>query len=108
MTIDGGLALVRMTLTPEADFQIIDSFSTTRASLDAGVIRLIDPVTKTTYLAARDEDDEHHILGSYSGFPARTGTPYTYFVYTAAPPAQLTSVTVDLGPLGRATVPIER
>ena len=108
VVVDGGLALIRLSVTPEKEMLHTDAFSRLAASTDTGLFRLVDPKTTTSYLAAHDEGDEDRVLGSEGGFTMHPGRGYTFFVYTAAPPADLSEITVDLGPLGTTTVPLQR
>lgn len=108
VVVQGGLALVRFDISPQGEYLINDAFSTLKASRDPGAIRLTDDATKSAYLAAYDEGDERSIVGTDSGHTAKVGRTYSYFVYTAAPPADLDEITVDLGPFGEFSVPIER
>lgn len=113
VVVTGDLALVRFVLTAEEELTLLDAFSMVRAGQDVGLIHLFDPESKSAYLAAYDEGTAQkygasRILGTSGTNPMRADRSYVYWVYTAAPPADLTEITVDLGNLGTATVPVKR
>lgn len=113
VVVTGELALVRFTLTAQEDMTVFNVFSMRRAGHDLGRIHLLDPSTKTAYLAAHDqgtddEDGASRILGTSGANPMVAGRSYTYWLYTAAPPEDLDEITVDLEPLGTAVVPVQR
>lgn len=76
------------------------------ANRDLGDVRLEDPATKQFYLPAFAKDDNSSILCTYT-HKANAGTPYRYSCYVAELPATVTTVSVHLGILGKATnVPV--
>ena len=99
---DGTLTLVTADLTAEQTRILIDPFTAQGdGSQDVSALHVVDPVTKKVYIPAYDSDDLKRVLGSYTiGYTA--GTPTHLFFFVSDLPASLTSVTVDLGQLGRA------
>lgn len=104
----GSLALLRLAIQAQTQILITDDFSYTAASTDVGGIRLTDPATRTSYLAAHDSGDVDRILGTQGAHTMTPGNTYAYYVWTAAPPEGVSTITADLGPLGEVTVPVQR
>jgi outer membrane protein OmpA-like peptidoglycan-associated protein len=106
--VTGSMSLIRLDITAATKSIVIDAFTgRDRAAQDVGRFRLIEPTTKAIHLAAYDADAHRRVLGTWTR-RMDAGVAYHYFLYTAALPPEPATVTVDLGQLGTATVPIQR
>jgi len=105
---DGALAAVEVGVTPAGPAGGVDYFSRGRNDRDLGSWRLVAAATSATYVPATDVDDPKRLLGT-TVKQMNGGRDYLLTFWTAALPADLSSVDVVLGQLGRAkNVPVTR
>jgi outer membrane protein OmpA-like peptidoglycan-associated protein len=99
----GRLSLVSFDITLDHghDDMLSKLSSISVANRDLGDVRIEDPATKQSYLPAFAKDDNSRILCTYT-HKANAGAPYRYSCYMAELPATVTTVSVNLGVLGKA------
>jgi len=97
----GALTLAEVTVTPGGPAAGVDYFARGRADHDVGAWRLVVPATGAEHIPANDADDPKRVLGTYVK-QMNAGRAYLLSFWTAALPADVTAVDVDLGQLGKA------
>jgi len=103
---DGALTVVEVGVTPGGPAGGVDYFSRGRNDRDLGAWRLVATSTSAAYVPASDVDDPTRLLGT-TVKTMNAGREYLLTFWTAALPADLSAVDVELGQLGRAkNVPI--
>lgn len=103
---DGALTVVEVGVTPAGPAAGVDYFGRGRNDRDLGSWRLVAAATSATYVPATDVDDPTRLLGT-TVKQMNGGRDYLLTFWTAALPADLASVDVVLGQLGRAkNVPV--
>lgn len=98
---DGALTVVEVGVTPTAAASGVDSFGRGRNNPNLGAWRLVAAATSAAYVPATDVDDPMRVLGT-TVKQMNAGREYLLTFWTAALPADLSTVDVVLGQLGRA------
>jgi len=105
---DGALTVVEVGVRPTGPAGGVDYFSSGRNDRDLGAWRLVAASTSAAYVPATDVDDPTRLLGT-TVKQMNAGREYLLSFWTAALPANLSVVDVELGQLGRAkNVPVSR
>ncbi len=105
---DGALTVVEVGVRPTGPADGVDYFGSGRNDRDLGAWRLEAASTSAVYVPATDVDDPTRLLGT-TVKQMNAGREYLLSFWTAALPANLSVVDVELGQLGRAkNVPVSR
>jgi len=105
---DGALTVVEVGVRPTGPADGVDYFGSGRNDRDLGAWRLVAASTSAAYVPATDVDDPTRLLGT-TVKQMNAGREYLLSFWTAALPADLSVVDVELGQLGRAkNVPVSR
>ncbi len=105
---DGALTVVEVGVRPTGPADGVDYFGSGRNDRDLGAWRLVAASTSAAYVPATDVDDPTRLLGT-TAKQMNAGREYLLSFWTAALPADLSVVDVELGQLGRAkNVPVSR
>jgi outer membrane protein OmpA-like peptidoglycan-associated protein len=97
----GRLSLLEVLVTPGESAAGVDYFGRARNERSLGAWRLLVPTTGAAHVPATDEDDPDRVLGT-TVKQMNAGRDYLLSVWTAAVPAEVERVDVDLGQLGIA------